>query len=382
MTVKSASSPVVQGWCPGAYRPMMSGDGLVVRVRPFRATLTVEQTLELCELARRFGNGMLNLTSRANLQIRGVAEADHPVLLRGLKQVGLLDDDPIVESRRNILMVPDWETGGLSDRLYSTLLNTLPKLPELPEKMGYALDTGGRAALSEGSADFRFELDSLGHLLLRADGVSTGWHIDEANAMAALSEMAIWFADTGGREAGRMARHVRRVPVPDIWQGIEPRRPAPPLMPGPKKDGIIMGAPFGSLPVEALAGLMKVPGVAELRLMTGRLFWLRGAVPQDIHGFVTTRGSALLTTHACPGAPYCSQATVETRALAERLAGQIAGTLHVSGCAKGCAFPRRADVTLVGQDGRFDLVRNGAPWDAPETSGLSPVFLNDLTGTL
>ena len=28
------SAPVIQGWCPGALRPMMSGDGLVVRVRP------------------------------------------------------------------------------------------------------------------------------------------------------------------------------------------------------------------------------------------------------------------------------------------------------------------------------------------------------------
>ena len=27
------SAPIVQGWCPGAHRPMMSGDGLVVRVR-------------------------------------------------------------------------------------------------------------------------------------------------------------------------------------------------------------------------------------------------------------------------------------------------------------------------------------------------------------
>ena len=25
----------VKGWCPGAHRPMMSGDGLVVRLRTF-----------------------------------------------------------------------------------------------------------------------------------------------------------------------------------------------------------------------------------------------------------------------------------------------------------------------------------------------------------
>ena len=26
--------PIIKGWCPGALRPMPSGDGLVVRVRP------------------------------------------------------------------------------------------------------------------------------------------------------------------------------------------------------------------------------------------------------------------------------------------------------------------------------------------------------------
>ena len=34
------SRPEAKGWCPGAYRPMMSGDGLVVRVRPTLARLT------------------------------------------------------------------------------------------------------------------------------------------------------------------------------------------------------------------------------------------------------------------------------------------------------------------------------------------------------
>lgn len=27
------SVPIIQGWCPGALRPMASGDGLVVRIR-------------------------------------------------------------------------------------------------------------------------------------------------------------------------------------------------------------------------------------------------------------------------------------------------------------------------------------------------------------
>ena len=380
MTAEGAQSPIVQGWCPGAYRPMMSGDGLVVRVRPFRARLLPEQARALCDLARRYGNSTLDLTTRANLQIRGVAEADHPALLQAFERLGLLDTDPRVEGHRNILMAPDWQPGDLTDRLHAMLLETLPKLPLLSEKMGYALDTGAEARLAGGSADFRFELDAEGHLLLHADGAANGRRIDEASAMAALTELAGWFIGSGGRDAGRMARHLRSISLPAVWREIAPRAPARPLEPGPTDDGLILGVPFGSMTADALESMVQASGVKEVRLMTGRLLWLRGATLQAAPGFVTAPGSALLSTHACPGAPFCPQATVETRTLAERLAGQVSGTLHVSGCAKGCAFPRRADITLTGRDGRFDLVRGGAPWNEPSATGLDPDDLQDLTG--
>jgi len=376
----TAAPPIVQGWCPGAHRPMMSGDGLVVRVRPFRAALSPAQVGGLCDLARRYGNGTLDLTSRANLQIRAVAEPDFPAVLAALGALGLLDADPAVEGHRNILMAPDWVAGGLTDRLYGALQDTLPTLPELPEKMGYAIDTGAAPWLAGGSADFRFELDADGGLLLRADGAAKGLRIDESSAIAALSDMVAWFVATGGPAAGRMARHLRNTPLPQAWQVTAPRTCAPPPTPGPTHDGVILGAPFGSLSAEALDQAMQAPGVTEMRLMLGRLFWLRGARIADVQGFIASPRSALLTAHACPGAPLCPQATVETRALAERLADQVPGTLHVSGCAKGCALPRRADVTLTGRNGRFDLVTNGAPWEEPIATGLAPEDLHDLSG--
>lgn len=382
-TVSRASvteNAIVKGWCPGAHRPMMSGDGLVVRVRPFRGTLSPEQVRALCDMARRFGNGTLDLTSRANLQIRGVTEADHIALLAALEARGLLDSDPDLEGRRNVLTAPDWQPGGLTDRLYETLLQTLPNLPSLPEKMGYALDTGAAARLAAGSADFRFELDESGGLILRADGAQMGRRVDETDAMVALWEMVAWFIDTGGRDAGRMARHLREVSLPEAWQTIPPRSPAQALAPGRAENGLILGAPFGSLPADALDAAIQMPDVTELRLMLGRLIWLRGTKAHGASGFLSNPGSALLTAHACPGAPLCPQATVETRALAERLAGRVDGSLHVSGCAKGCACPRRADVTLTGRNGRFDLVRRGAPWDEPTATGLHPDDLPDLTG--
>ncbi|MEM9636722.1 MAG: cobalamin biosynthesis protein CobG, partial [Pseudomonadota bacterium] len=73
--------PDVKGWCPGAFKPMMSGDGLIVRVRPFFARLSREQVLGLCDLVHSYGSGILDLTNRANLQIRGVSEDAFDALL-------------------------------------------------------------------------------------------------------------------------------------------------------------------------------------------------------------------------------------------------------------------------------------------------------------
>ncbi len=366
------TNPIVQGWCPGAHRPMMSGDGLVVRLRPFRAELTAAQGLALCALTQRYGNGTLDLTSRANLQIRGVTRADHPALLQKLDALGLIDADPAIEGHRNILLAPDWQPHGLTTRLYDTLLQQLSALPVLPEKMGFALDTGRDACLAGGSADFRFELSEQGELILRADGAAIGRHIAEAEAMSALAELAQWFVATGGLEHGRMARHLKHVSLPTAWQDAPPRPEAPPFRPGAVPGGMILGVPYGAIPAPALAALLSDSGTESLRLMLGRHLWLRGAPPGAAPGFVTAPGSALLTTHACPGAPFCPQASVETRALAARLAGTVPGPLHVSGCAKGCALPRAAALTLTGRAGRFDLIRNGAPWDAPTQRGLDP----------
>ncbi|WP_428512649.1 cobalamin biosynthesis protein CobG [Roseovarius sp.] len=374
--MNGTAPPVVKGWCPGAHRPMMSGDGLVVRVRPFRGELTKAQALGLCDLSQRYGNGVIDLTSRANLQLRGVAEADHPALLAALDTLGLIDADPAIEGHRNILIPARRDAGGLADRLYDRVLATLPDLPALPEKMGFAIDTGPGACLGDGSADFRFELDTSGALLLRADGAPKARLVTEASAAGALLDLARWFAETGGHAAGRMARHLATTSLPQDWTVAEPRTQSAPSFPGPGPEGFILGAPFGKMAATDLQTLLETSGASHIRLMLSRLFLLVDGTPGDTT-FVTEPGNPLMSAHACPGAPFCPQASVATMDIAGDLASRVSGTLHVSGCAKGCALPRGADTTLTGRDGRFDLVRNGAPWDTPCARGLSPEDLNE-----
>lgn len=374
------TAPMAKGWCPGAHRPMRSGDGLVVRVRPMRGTLSATQVLALCHLADRFGNGALELTSRANLQLRGVAEGDHPALLRALDDLGLLDADPEREARRNILIAPDRIPGDLTDRLHDAVIAALPRLPALPAKMGHVLDTGAVAQLGTGSGDFRFEVSEGGGLILRADGAALGRVVTEAEAIPALIELAHWFVGSGGLSAGRMARHLRQAVLPLDWQRVAPRPQAAPPEPGRQGAHLVLGAPFGSLPAPALARLMQESGATALRPMLNRLFCLRHARDTPAKDFVTRPGAPLMAVEACPGAPACPRASTDTRALARQLAPRFAGRLHVSGCAKGCASQRAAEITLVGRDGTYDLVRNGRPGDPPARHGLTASDLLDLTG--
>jgi precorrin-3B synthase len=348
---------------------MMSADGLVVRVRPRLARLTPDQAAGLCDIARRYGSGHIDLTNRANLQIRGVA-ADHEAVLAGLNALGLLDADPGHEGRRNILVAPVWSEGDLTARLTQALLDRLGDLPELPAKVGFAIDCDPAGPLLTGcSGDIRVEQGDRG-LILRADGAAGGRAVTVETAIPALIEMAEWLADHITPEARRMALVCAREPLPEGWADTPPRAPAARPQIGLHPLGALVGAPFGQIDARALGDVLK--DAAGLRLTPWRSFVLEGAEMPDSDAFITAPDDPLLRVDACPGAPFCPSASVETRGLARALAPHMRGSLHVSGCAKGCARARAADVTLVGRDGAFDLVQGGCAGDTPIKTGLDP----------
>lgn len=373
------SRPEAKGWCPGAYRPMMSGDGLVVRVRPMLARVTREQVLGLCTAAQEFGSGVIDLTSRANLQIRGVKEDDHEALLQRLSALDMLPDDPVLEGRRNILITPFWQAGDETHALAQDLTERLAELPEMPAKVGFAIDTGAAPMFHENSADFRLERTPSGELIVLADGMTRGRVVAQDAAVDALIEMADWFAARRG-DTRRMAPLMLKTQLPADWQGTLRAAPAPTLTPGTTEGGAIYGVGFGQMDARRLAALMDATGAEAMRVTPWRLILLEGAELFETSDFITRADDPLLRVDACPGAPLCEAASVDTRSVARELAHVITGPLHVSGCAKGCARPRRCRTTLVGRGGAFDLVRDGLPWDEPRLTGLAPDTLKDRIG--
>ncbi|NOD98859.1 cobalamin biosynthesis protein CobG [Ruegeria sp. HKCCD6228] len=372
------SAPIVQGWCPGAHRPMMSGDGLVVRVRPRLARLEADQALGLCDLADRFGNGSIDLTNRANLQLRGVEEEDHQPLLKELAALNLLDAEPGIEIRRNILVTPLYQAGDLTARLTHELIDRLVELPALPAKFGFAIDTGRERLLASDSADIRLETGA-GGLILRADGCETGRSVTETDAIDHVIALAMWFAETYTPETRRMAHVIDA--LPQEWKGCAPGSVGAKLQPGRCELGALYGAAFGSLPARKLYDLIEDSGACALRVTPWRLILLEGGAAIPAPAFVEDGTDPLMTTDACPGAPFCPQAQAETRDIARALASRVSGRLHVSGCSKGCARMGPADITLVGANGRFDLVKQGRAGDEPSQRGLDPETLMTMDFT-
>lgn len=360
---------VVQGWCPDAWRPMLSGDGLLVRVKPRLGRLTREQVLGLCEAALAHGSGLIDLTSRANLQIRGVGEAQWPALVERLVALDLAQAEAALESRRTILVAPDWREGDESHRVARDLLARLEELPELPGKVGFVIDAGPAPMLGGESGDFRIERGAHGGLILRADGRPAGVALAPGEEVDALIPLARWFVASGGGMAGRMARH--EAELPDWALGTTlPAAPAPAIAPGSHSLGHAHGLAFGRIEARVLASLFDAPSARALRLTPWRVLVVEGGGTVAGTDLLADPADPLLRADACPGAPHCPQATVATRDLARDLAPLVAGRLHVSGCAKGCARPAPADVTLTGRDGRFDLSMNARAGSSAIRSAL------------
>jgi precorrin-3B synthase len=365
--------PLPKGWCPGAYRPMASGDGLIVRIRPMLARLNAEQLLGLCDASRRFGSGFIDLTNRANLQIRGVSAENHEALIDALGCLDLLDADPAIEGRRNILVAPDWQPGDMTELLARALILRLGELPLLPAKFGFAIDVGKAPVLGGHSADIRIERGTSGGLILRADGLSCGHPVTPDNSVSAAISMADWFVETRSTTSGRMAEHVAANALSGTFIASEAPAPAADLpQPGPSPLGPVYGLAFGQVEAADLAALFYKTCAKALRVTPARTIIMEGGRYHATLDFLTDKNDQLFGVDACPGAPYCASATVETRGFARRLAPHVSGSLHVSGCAKGCARSRAADTTLVGSHGKFDLVREGTAWDAPSAIGVDP----------
>ena len=433
-----------RGWCPSTLRPMETGDGWLVRLHPPGARLTPAQLRRIAALAAEHGNGLIEISARANLQIRGVTAESHPLLVERLLAERLVDEhegdgpqratlvsplaDPFRHSgasrseepgtherdvgyenvRSNISPgaagvhgfrarpagPPRNDGKGLIDTaaLAEDMELRARAIPGLPAKLCIVVDDGGAQALDGFASDIRLiGLDGGRVTLCLGDRVWRGPipAIDAAEAVEAiLRSFAALRAVAPDRI--RRLRDLSPESLASLSSLREATAPAP-RMP-PRRAGLfalqgdrraaLIGLPFGRCDATVLdrlgAGIKT--SAAEIRLSPWRGLAFRDlghseaevllALADDL-GLITDNDDPRLSVQACAGSPACSRAEAPTMtdaaALAEAATGLLAQglTLHVSGCVKACAHPAAAALTLVGRDGRYDVMIGGTTRDKP-----------------
>jgi precorrin-3B synthase len=388
---------------------MPSGDGWLVRVKPTAATLSADDARLIASGARRHGNGHVDLTSRANLQVRGLGPRSSELFAETIIGAGLGCADPSVEAIRNVMASPlgaddpsaAFDAHALA-REIEAMLCAEPALAALPDKFGVAVDAGGLLPLAGVGADIM--VGAAGEAFpVRIDGGTLATLCPRARlveTVKALALASLHLAIERGEPPRRMRPLVRDVSEDAIFEaaGLSPApAPLPPPAPAPSAVGFIpypmknegafgAGLPFGRIDAEqlaALAALSERCGDGSLRTTPWRAFLIANVAAADGNtlseevaalGLISNPFDPRLRIYACVGKPACRTASVDARGDATRLAAILAEdgseTLHVSGCAKSCAHRGPASLTLVGRDGRYDLVRNGMASGPPSLTGL------------
>lgn len=208
--------------CPGVLRPWPADDGALVRVRLVGGRTTGQQLCALSDVAVRHGDGDLHLTTRANLQLRGLPlDGDRlpDAVVAEIEATGLLPSRAH-DVARNVMVSPLTGLRGgradlrpVADEL-DRLLRAVPTLGALPGRFLHVLDDGrgdlveldglvrrgpdlGLVALDRRTAQLRHGRRGWGEVLpldeaasalvalaarfvaVRGDGPTAPWHVDE-----------------------------------------------------------------------------------------------------------------------------------------------------------------------------------------------------------
>ncbi|MCJ1680113.1 cobalamin biosynthesis protein CobG [Streptomyces sp. APSN-46.1] len=386
--------------CPGALRLHAADDGFLARIRIPGGLLTVAQASVLGLAADRFGDGHLELTSRGNVQLRGLDDGCGAALAGLLDTAGLLPA-PGHERVRNIVATPlsgldtpaevagegtgagagDGEGVGRPDvmgwvRAFDGLLCASPRAAALSGRFLFAFDDG-RGDVAALGPDVTVLGGPDGRALIRLGAAADAVELAAPHAARAALLAAEYFLDTAdaaGTRAWRVselppehpldeAEFTRRLAAAGIEAAVV-TEVAWPYAPPPRPWGAGTGnrthlcvlPPLGRLSSEQWRVLVRVAdrGARELRVTPWRTVILPSASTRrplsgadliESAGLVLAPDSPWESVTACTGRPGCAKSLADVRADARAVVDRARGPLplHWSGCERRCGHPRGTD---------------------------------------
>lgn len=364
-----------RGACPSLDAPMQTGDGLLARLRIAGGRLTPAALDMLAHIAATFGNGAVEITARGNLQVRGLTAAGVLPFARAVEGVVVIERGPVVETPPLAGDDPEEiaDPRPLAARIAEGAANLTARLGP---KVTVVVDGNGQINLSDLKADVRLIATTSD-----AWAVSAGKHyfgVTRQPAQAALAVLSLLAEHGAGARATELPHIQLLSALGHLCSDAPPvRQPSTsPMGRFRLTEGYALGLglPFGAIPGEDmgdLAALAPQHGVTQFRLAPHHALLAVGALPSllDALGdaFIVSPDDPRRRISACIGSAGCASGHFPARALAGRLAPLLDAhtQLHVSGCSKGCAHPRRAGLTLVGRADGYGLVIDGTAGDTP-----------------
>jgi precorrin-3B synthase len=363
--------------CPGALQTHAAADGGLARVRVPGGTLSAGQLRTLAAAARELGDGHLELTSRGNLQLRGLAPGAETSLGARLADAGLLPSDTHERVRNVLASTLSGRTGdGHLDvrpwvRELDAGLRADPDLAGLPGRFLATLDDG-RGDVAGLGGDVGLLGLSPGTVALTLAGTDSGLRPRPEDAVAlALDAARAFLAERAaqGSSAWRLAeltdgpaRVAARLGSPGPVLDLPAAPVTGPVGAATQLDGrtaLIGVVPLGRLTADQADLLARL--AAEVQLTP----WRSVVVPDlaedavddaavDLFrtGMVFDEASPWLQVTTCAGRPGCAKSLADVRA--DATAAVRAGALpaggarqHWAGCERRCGRPQGGVVDVV-----------------------------------
>jgi precorrin-3B synthase len=354
--------------CPGALQVHQAADGALARVRLPGGMIEAPQLEALALAAARFGSPAMELTSRGNVQIRGVTDSE--ALADAIADAGLLPS-PSHERVRNVVASPlTGRKGGNADvrplvRSLDAAIQASGRLATLPGRFLFAVDDG-RGDVSGLGADvgLHFLDDDTAALLVA--GIDTG--VRTQHGVSTLVDVAQRFTEIRG-SAWRTTELTDVDPLLDgLVRTAEPGTTWPPVTRPPvgwieQDDGLVaLGAavPLGVLKTRVAEYLAAVGSPLVITPWRSVLIGDLDAGIADAAlrvlaplGLVFDDGSPWLDVSACTGSPGCAHSVADVRHDAAQAVydGSADGHRHFVGCARACGSPPIGEVLVATASG-------------------------------
>ncbi|AXO63689.1 precorrin-3B synthase [Pseudomonas sp. phDV1] len=381
--------------CPGLLRIVPALDGGICRIKLPGGVLRCAQAQAIAEAARQHASGVLELTNRSNLQIRGVLPGQESTLIDALLGAGLGPRVASADDVRNLLLSPAagldsqarMDVRPLANQLLDLLQDT-PALHALSPKFALQLDGGEALAMREHPHDLWLAAEDEQHLLLGLAGCPVDTplaRVEATQAVELVRQLLLLFLDLATPEQSRMRQLLAKIPASELLPRLQTRLDFP-LQPAPAnwqpaatisrspagiypqaQSGLCMvaaGAQLGRLHAEqllALAELSEHHGDGELRLTPWQGVLL-GNVPESASrellaalgdlGLLIHADEPLLGLVACTGSAACARGLADSKHHALHLAELLRESgarpqVHLSACPRSCASARVQPYTLL-----------------------------------